>query len=259
VIKLAGAKDPDEYIKKFGADSSRKCLDDSKSGFEFKMDKILGEHDISISDEKIKASVEICAIIAEVSNNIERDIYIQRAAAVLDVSVESVRADVGRKRNKLIGEAKKKQSKDALLAMKNIGDRVNLDSAKHVAANDCEEALLAMMMIFDEYRHGVAKGEIDLVADDFVTTFGRRVFETLCMLENSPEGYSRAVLGQHFSLDEIGRLEKIEVERRQLTRNDREVFDHSISALRAQKNVSADVKGQDLLEMLRKKREQTQK
>jgi DNA primase len=130
VIKLNGAKDPDEYIKKFGADSFAKCLDDSKTGFEFKMDKILGEHDLSIPDEKIKASFEICSMIADVSNNVERDIYVQYAAKVLEVPVDTVRNDVGRIRNKRINEYKKKQSKDALLSIKNIGDRAGAEIAQ---------------------------------------------------------------------------------------------------------------------------------
>ena len=254
VIKLNGAKDPDEYIKKFGAESFRRCLDESKTGFEFKIDKILGEHDISIPDEKIKASTEICAMIAEVQNNVERDIYIQHAAKLLDVPVESVRSDVGRKRARLINEYKKKQSKDALLSIKNIGDRVNTDAARYVAANDSEENILAMMIIFDEYRHDVAMGKIDLKAEDFVTGFGRRVFETLCALELSPEGYSKAVLGQYFNLDEIGRLEKIEFERRRLTRNDRDVFDACIKNLRSEKAGASSLGGQELLQMLRQKR-----
>ena len=256
VIKLSGAKDPDEYIKKFGAESFRKCLDDSKTGFEFKMDKILSEHDISLSDERIKASSEICAIIAEVTNNVERDIYVQRAAAVLNVPADTVRAEVARLRKRLIGEYQKKQSRDALMSIKNIGDRVNTDAAKYVAANDCEENILAMMIIFDEYRHAVATGEIALTADDFVTAFGRRVFETLCALESSTEGYSRAVLGQYFSLEEIGRLEKIEVERRRLTRNDREVFLAAIDSLKAQKAATENISGSDLLARLREKRSQ---
>ena len=254
VIKLSGAKDPDEYIKKFGADSFKKCLDDSKTGFEFKMDKILGEHDISMSDERIKASVEICSMIADVSNNVERDIYIQRAATVLGVPVESVRSDVERIRRKKLNEYRSKQSKDALLSIKNIGDRVNADAAKYVAANDSEENILAMMIIFDEYRHDVAEGKIDLKTDDFVTSFGRKVFEILCELERSPEGYSRAMLGQYFNIDEISRLEKIEVNRRQLTRNDREVFDACIKNLKAEKQNGADLGGQELLRMLRQKR-----
>lgn len=254
VLKLSGAKDPDEYIKKFGADSFRKCLDDSKTGFEFKIERIFGEHDMSIAEEKIKASAEICAMIADVGNNVERDIYIQRVASLLEVPVESVRGDVDRIRSKRLREYKQKQSKDALLSIKNIGDRVNADAAKHVAANDCEESILAMMMIFDEYRHGVVTGDIKLTSDDFVTSFGKRVFETLCALESSPDGYSRALLGQYFNIDEIARLEKIEVERRRLSRNDREVFDSCIKALREQSTSGGDVKGQDLLSIMRQKR-----
>lgn len=258
VIKLGGAKDPDEYIKKFGADSFRKCLDESKTGFEFKMDKILAEHDVTLADEKIKASGEICAMISDVQNNVERDIYVQHAAGVLGVPVESVRSDVERLRHKKIKEYKQKQSRDALLSIKNIGDRVNTDAAKFVAANDSEESILAMMMIFDEYRHGVVAGEIDLKAEDFVTAFGRRVFERLCELERSTDGYSKAMLGQYFELDELARLEKIEVERRRLSRNDRDVFDACIRSLREQRPTE-DVTGQDLLAILRKKRTQQDK
>lgn len=254
VIKLNGAKDPDEYIKRFGKESFSKSLDESKIGFEFRMDKVLGEHDISLADEKIKASIEICSLIADVHNSIERDIYIQRAAAVLGVSVESVKSDVERIRNRRIREAQKKQSQDVMLSIKNIGDRVNPDAAVHVAANDIEENLLAMMMIFDEYRNAVAKGEINLEGEDFVTAFGRKVFDTLMELERSPAGYSRALLGQYFNIDEISRLEKIEVERRRLTRNDREVFDAAVKNLKEQKNTATDVKGQDLLAMMRRNR-----
>jgi DNA primase len=259
ILKLNGAKDPDEYIKKFGADSFRRCLDDSKGSFEFKMDKILGEHDISIAEEKIKASYEICAMIADVTNNVERDIYVQHAAKLLEVPVDSVRNDVSRMRTRRLNEQKKKQSKDALLSIKNIGDRVNPDSAKFVAANDCEESILAMMMIYDEHRHAVVNGEVALAAEDFVTAFGRRVFDTICMLEKSEGGYSRALLGQYFNLDEISRLEKIEVERLRLSRNDREVFEACIQSLKEQKAQTVPVSGQDLLSIMREKRNAKQK
>jgi DNA primase len=254
VIKLNGAKDPDEYIKKFGKESFEKSLDESKIGFEFRMDKILGERDISLADEKIKASMDICSLIADVHNSVERDIYIQSAAGALGVSEESVKSDVERIRRKRAAEAQKKQSQDVMLSIKNIGDRVNPDAAVHIAANDIEENLLAMMLIFDEYRHAVANGETELVGDDFVTSFGRKVFDRLMELERSPEGYSRALMGQFFSVDEIGRLEKIEVERRRLTRNDKEVFETAIRNLKNQRNTAADVKGQDLLAMMRRNR-----
>ncbi len=255
VLKLSGAKDPDEYIKKYGADSFRRCLDDSKSEFEYRLEKILSGYNLSLPDEKVKASADICLVLADVTNNTEREIYTQYASELLGVSRDSVRSDVERIRRKRANEYRAKQSKDALLSIKNIGDRVNTDAAKYVAANDCEENILAMMMIFDEYRHDVASGKTELRAEDFATSFGRRVFETLCLLENSEGGYSKALLGQYFSVEEISRLEKIEIERRRLSRNDKEVFVSCIDALKKQKEESKEMSGQDLLTLMRKKRE----
>ncbi len=259
VLKLSGAKDPDEYIKKYGADSFRRCLDESKSEFEYKLEKILAGYNLTLSDDKVKASSEICRVLAEIGNNTERDIYIQRASELLGVGRDSVSADVERIRRKLANEYRSKQSKDALLSIKNIGDRVNTDAAKYVAANDCEESILALMMMFDEYRHDVAVGSVELTEDDFATAFGKRVFKTLCELELSDGGYSRSMLGQYFTLDELSRLEKLEVERRRLTRNDREVFLSCIAALKKQREESKDMSGQDLLALMRKKRESTDK
>ncbi len=259
VLKLSGAKDPDEYIKKYGADSFRRCLDESKSEFEYRLEKILAGYNLSLPDEKVKASAELCRVLADVGSNTEREIYTRHAAELFGVGHESLRADVERLRQRRASEYKAKQSKDALLSIKNIGDRVNTDAAKYVAANDCEESILALMMLFDEYRSDVVAGKIPLTADDFATAFGRRVFEVLCELERSDGGYSKSMLGQYFSLDELARLEKTEVERRRLTNNGRDVFLSYIDALKRQREEMRDMSGEALLALMRKKRESADK
>ena len=85
-----------------------------------------------------------------------------------------------------------------------------------------------------------------------MTGFGRRVFETLCALELSPEGYSKAVLGQSFSLDELGWLENIEQSRRKYTKNDKEVLLECIQNLKQEKNMSKN--SDDLAFILNAKR-----
>ncbi len=236
VLKLSGAKDPDEYIKKFGVDSFKRALGESKTGFDYNLEKIASAHDLELPEEKIKASADVCAIISGAYAEVERDIYIRRAAERLGISADALKRDVDRQRRAKAHEAKQKESHDAQLSVKNIGDRVNPDAAKYIRATAAEEALLGLMLVFDEFRRAAANQEVPIGADDFVTDFSRRVFLALCELENSEAGYSKAMLGQMFDIDEMGRIEKIELDRRRLARNDREVFMSCIESIKTEKS-----------------------
>ena len=234
VLNMAGAKDPDEYIKQYGVESFKKLLGESKNAFEHQIDKIIASHDISIADEKIRASADICLLIANINTKIEQEIYTRLAAKKLDVSEVALKADVERINRRLERERRQKESADAKLSIKNIGDRINVDAAKHIAANANEKILLALMLMYDEFRREAAGIDSPICADDFVTEFGRRVFSALCELENSESGYSRAMLGQRFSTDEIGRIKSLEVDRMGI-KNDREVFESCIRGLKSEK------------------------
>ena len=241
VLKLSGAKDPDEYIKKFGVDSFKRALGESKTGFDYNLEKIASAYNLELPEEKIKASADVCAIISGAYAEVEREIYIRRAAERLGISADALKRDVDRQRRAKAREAKQKESRDAQLSVKNIGDRVNPDAAKYIRATAAEEALLGLMLIFDEFRRSAANQEVPIGAEDFVTDFSRRVFLALCELENSEAGYSKAMLRQMFDIDEMGRIEKIELDRRRLARNDREVFMSCIESIKAEKNrVSAN-------------------
>ena len=252
VLKLSGAKDPDEYIKKYGKDAFRKVISESKSGFAFKLDKVLAAYDISGAEEKIKAAGEICRIIAGYYSGVEREIYIQSAAKTLDLSRDVLFTDVERIRRRMKKEADSKRSQDALMAAKNLDNRVNRDAAKYIRANAAEEAIIAMMLIYEELRRKAADGIGGLLADDFSTDFGKKVFEILCELEHGEYGFSKAMLGQYFSLDEIGKLEQIEQNRRKYSRNDEDVLLEYIRNLKEEKNASD--KADDLDFILNSKR-----
>lgn len=234
ILKLSGAKDPDEYIKKYGAESFSRLLGESKTGFDYNLDKIISSHDITLVEEKVKAASEVCALIARVYSKVEREIYVHRAAELLELNAESLSSDVERIRRRLEKEEKSAQSKEALLSIKHIGDRVNNDAAKHIAATANEEVILGLMLIFDDFRAEVVNGNIELAPEDFVTELSRRIFERMCELEKSEGGFSKAMLGQYFSVEEMGRIEKIEMDRRMLSKNDKSVFISCIQGLKAE-------------------------
>lgn len=257
VLKLEGAKDPDEYIKKFGADGFRRVLDNSMAGFDFRMMNMLSQYNLAISDEKIKASAAVCGIIAESHSEVERDIYIHQASERIGVSVQAMKSDVERIRRAKLRDMKKKQSQEAQLSVKKFGDRVNVDAAKNLRANHAEETLLGLILLYDDFRREVASGQASITGEDFSTQFGRHVFEVICEMEQSELGFSKAMLGQHFSVEELGRIEQIEMSRRSLARNDRDVFLAAIESIRKEKQSLSDEN--DPFADLRRKQEQMKK
>ena len=66
-------------------------------------------------------------------------------------------------------------------------------------------------------------------------------------LQNSPTGYSHAMLGQEFSPEEMGRLQQMEQQRRSLSRNGSDVFVQSVQTLRDAKARSDGHNSEDVL------------
>lgn len=245
VLKLSGAKDPDEYIVKFGADRFRRTLEESRTGFEYKLERILAKYDLSLGSDKIKASADACAMIAEYYSPIEREVYIATVSAKLELPADVLRNSVEQQRRKQKRESAAKESREAQTSIKNFGDRINPEAARDVRAASAEEAVLGLLLMFEEYRNAVEKGEIALDGEDFVTGFHRRVFETVMRLHTGESGFRFELLGADFSADEVGRIEKMEVSRQQLSQNGPEIFRSAVGALKSAKE-SDRMKGEDL-------------
>ncbi len=259
VLKLNGAKDPDEFIKKFGRDRFVQELNGSHSGFEYKLNNILVKYDLNDSEGKIRATREICGLIANSGSSVEREVYISAASGKLGLTSDSIRNDVERIRRKLYSEFKQKQGRDAVSFAKKYGDVINTDAAKNVAASGAEEVILGLLLLYAEHRSAVATGKISLDKDDFFTAFGKRAFEAICELEQSDDGYSRAALSQNFTADEQGRLQRLEQQRVELSDNGISVLEQAVASLRnAKQRQYADESG-DKFAAIRLKRQSSNK
>ena len=254
ILKLKGAKDPDEVIRNFGRARFLQELRGSQSGFEHKLDTIIAKYDITESEGRIRATREVCDVIAASGSSVEREVYIAAAAERLSLTTDSIRNDVERARRRLYNELKKKQSRDAVSAAKHYGDSVNLDAAKNVAASGAEEVIIGMMLLFEEYREAVVSGRVALDTEDFFTAFGKRAFGEICRLQSSEGGFSRAMLFQDFSADEQGRLTALEQARSQLSDNSMKVFGEAVGALKNERVLRAAESGGDKLAAIRLKR-----
>lgn len=254
VLKLKGAKDPDEFIRTFGSARFSQELKGSQSGFQHKLDTILAKYELSDPEGRIRATREVCDVIAASSSSVEREVYIASAAERLSLTADSIRNDVERVRRRLYNEYRQRQSRDALSAAKHYGDTVNLDAAKNVAASGAEDVILGLLLVFEEYRAAAASGSLKLSADDFFTAFGRRVFDEICRLQSSEDGYSRAMLYQEFSVDEQARLQQLERARAELSDNSLRVLEEAAETLRAERQLQNAESAGDKLAAIRLKR-----
>ncbi len=257
ILKLDGAKDPDEFIRKYGADRLRSILTKSRTWFDFKWNAIAERYDLSSPGDRIKASNEAIALIAGVYSSVEREVYVAQVAKALELPVDVLKNNIEHEMRKRRGEAKRKEGQDAKLSIRNYGDRTNPDAAKHVAANAAEETILGLLLLYDEHRGAVLKGKVDLSADDFFTSLGKRMFEAIMELQRSDGGFMFSLLGEKFTADEVGRMQKFIQERSALTENGTAVFAQSIQALKNIRKKKEEAASMDIAAMLARKRNET--
>ncbi len=253
VLRMEGAKDPDEYIKKYGADAFRSLLDAGKTGFEFKMDAVLRKYDVTLGDEKIKASREICDVIAEVHSSVEREVYISASAKRLGLSESGIKNDVDAARRKKVKEFNANVSRQARNDAMGIGDRINSEGIKNIRAKGAEETIIGLMLMFDELRCAVLSGKVELKREDFFSEFHARVFAEICELEKNKE-YDFSLLGEKFSAEEIGRLQGLIQKRISLTENGFDVFAKCAETLKSEKKLSGEDTIDDIRLLLERKR-----
>lgn len=259
ILQMSGAKDPDEYIRKFGADRFRHIIGESKTGFEFRLQNILSKYDTVLPEEKIKATAQICELIASYSSSVEREVYISSVSEKLGISKEGIEKDVERILRKRRDEYRSKESREAHMSVKGIGDRVNPDAVKNPRANAIEEAILGLMLMYNEYRDAVVFGKVELCADDFFTELGKRIFTEMLELQKSEGGFLPSLMGEKFTPEEMGRMQKMEYNRRQLTENGWDNFRSAVDALKAEKKRTDSRNGGDWIENLQKRRDEIKK
>ena len=147
VLQMQGAKDPDEYLKKFGADKFRLLLEGSSNRIEYQLNAIRQKYDISIDDQKVQYVHDSAALIASLDSPIKREIYGKRVAEAASLSETAVAMEVEKARK--IRRAKEKKAQEKIdLAPAQAFQRRGSSKVPYnnVKSGVAEQSLIAMLM-----------------------------------------------------------------------------------------------------------------
>ena len=146
VLQIKDAKDPDEFLKKFGADKFKILLEGSANRVEYQLNSIRRKYDLREDDQKIKFVHEAAEMICTLGSAVQREVYGGRVAEAAGISADAMKMEIGKAYKRRIDREKKKQEKIDLApaqAMKPKARSIRYDNMKSAMA---EEAVIAMVL-----------------------------------------------------------------------------------------------------------------
>ncbi len=175
VLQIEGAKDPDEFIVKFGEGRFKLAIDNAISLVEFKVKNLKKDFNLENTGDKIRFLNEIAKILSKVENTMEREIYIEKIAKGYNISKEAIYAEVnkliyvGTKEDK-ISQNKNREIRSVTREQKN-NDNIGEDLKRR------ENTIIALLL--DANTNIFKKIKEHIKPEDFKDETNRKIAEQL--------------------------------------------------------------------------------
>ena len=174
VLQMKDAKDPDEYLKKFGADKFKLLLEESSNRVEYQLNAIARKYDLRIDDQRIRFVQEAADLICTLDSSVKREIYSGRVAQAAQITEDSMKMEVSKAFKRRLAREKKKQEKIDLAPAQALQPKtrsVRYDNMKSAMA---EEGILAQALLDPSLM-----GETDLTGVSFSVPLLGKVYDQL--------------------------------------------------------------------------------
>ena len=146
VLKMRDAKDPDEYLKKFGADKFKLLLEESSNRVEYQINAIAKKYDLRVDEQRIKFIQEAAELICTLGSPVQREVYSGRVAQAASISMEAMKLEVNKAFKRRIAREKKQQEKIDLAPVQALQPKSRAIRYHNVKSAMAEETVLALLL-----------------------------------------------------------------------------------------------------------------
>ena len=206
ILKMSGAKDPDEYIKTFGAQRFELLLDDAGNVTAYQLSLIRARCDLDTPEGKSQYLTEGVKYLATLRNPVEREVYAGELANETGILRETVLTNLEQAVKRNYRKEKKKEWEDIESQKDLYGDRVNPQRAANFGASRAEEGILAYL-----FRNPGDLGRLLEKIDEnaFVTDFNRELFRIMKEKLQNNNGVALSDFTGELSPEQLARLTAI--------------------------------------------------
>lgn len=173
VLQIEGAKDPDEYVVKFGPERFLKCVENAISLVEFKVKILKKDLNLEVTNDKIKFLNEIAKILARVSNQMEREIYIDKLSKDYKISKEAIQAEI----NKLMyagNNGSKKLEKQV-----RVVNVLKQEASKEVSAAIVKRENMVIYLLINEAEKSYSRLKEVISPENFQNPLNQQILKKL--------------------------------------------------------------------------------
>lgn len=202
VLKMDGAKDPDEFIKKFGAEAFKSLIENSSGAIQFQMDKLSAGLDLQTDDGRAAYVKNAVPFIAQIGNEIDRAVSISRVAKTAGIPAETVRSAV---ENQILINKRSRKKKEQAELTRPVRDNINPDKAKFPKEEGAERGIICFLYHNPDKLNNI----LERLEREFVTDFNKRVFDFLANAVKNGLSPDISLFNEEFTPAEMGRISEI--------------------------------------------------
>ena len=200
ILQIEGAKDPDEFVVKYGPERFNKYVENAISLIEFKIKILKKNLNLENANDKIKFLKEIAKLLSRVNSDLEKEIYLDKISKTYNISKEAVQAEI----NKLLYS----DSKGAKVLDKPFKTFIKKEESKeNVSEIDKkrEDMIIYLLITYPEKSFKILKNEIKI--ENIQNEINRKIIKKL--YEELEKGDINNILDKIEDIEEVNYLSGI--------------------------------------------------
>ena len=201
VLRMQGAKDPDEFLKKYGADRFSLLLDKSENQAEYQLESLKRKYDLTDDEQRVEFLQKAAQLISTFPSAVQREIYGARAAEAAGISADAMKLEVTKAYKKRRAIEQKKQEAQELDIARQRAPKTRAIRYDNLRSATAEEGLICTLL-----REPELIANVKLPAEAFSVDLFGRVLADLRQRVQSGRPVSLAALGPDLTPEEMAHL-----------------------------------------------------